>query len=152
MLGGWGNQYSVIRKHKQEREDVEEIKVLYILKVNLLIKLFVKTPKILSPTEMRSFWIDLEVKGEGLKITVGRGDSEVVMSRSWDTNPAKSWPPTHVAFAGWDQNKTVDYEFCLTGELTRNQRSVTTSSAEFLDILDKMLIKDYFIIFNTIHF
>ena len=82
---------------------------------------------------MRSFWIDLEVKGEGLKITVGRGDSEVVMSRSWDTNPAKSWPPTHVAFAGWDQNKTVDYEFCLTGVLMRNQRSVTTISAEDLD-------------------
>ena len=84
------------------------------MKVNLLIKLFVKTPKILSPTEMRSFWIDLEVKGEGLKITVGRGDSEVVMSRSWDTNPAKSWPPTHVAFAAW--SKTVDYEFCLSEE------------------------------------
>ena len=151
MLGGWGNQYSVIRKHKQEREDVEKIKVSIHIE-NLLIKLFVKTPKILSTTEMRSFWIDLEVKGEGLKITVGRGDSKVVMSRSWDTNPAKSWPPTHVAFAGWDQNKTVDYEFCLTGVLMRNLRSVTTSSAEFLDILDKMLIKDYFIIFNTIHF
>ena len=119
MLGGWGNQYSVIRKHKQEREDVEKIKVSIHIE-NLLIKLFVKTPKILSTTEMRSFWIDLEVKGEGLKITVGRGDSEVVMSRSWDTNPAKSWPPTHVAFAGWDQNKTVDYEFCLTGVLMRN--------------------------------
>ena len=129
MLGGWGNQYSVIRKHKQEREDVEEIKVSIHIE-NLLIKLFVKTPKILSTTEMRSFWIDLEVKGEGLKITVGRGDSEVVMSRSWDTNPAKSWPPTHVAFAGWDQNKTVDYEFCLKGVLTRNLRSVTTSSAK----------------------
>ena len=81
MLGGWGNQYSVIRKHKQEREDVEKIKVSIHIE-NLLIKLFVKTPKILSTTEMRSFWIDLEVKGEGLKITVGRGDSEVVMSRS----------------------------------------------------------------------
>ena len=130
MLGGWGNQYSVIRKHKQEREDVEEIKVLYILKVNLFIKLFVKTPNILSPTEMRSFWIDLDdIYIWGLKITVGRGDSEVVMSRSWDTNPAKSWPPTHVAFSGWDQNKTVDYEFCLTGVFTRNLRSATTSSA-----------------------
>ena len=132
MLGGWGNQYSAIRKHKQETEDVEKIKVSIHIE-NLLLKLFVKTPNILSPTEMRSFWIDLEVKGEGLKITVGRGDSEVVMSRSWDTNPAKSWPPTHVAFAGWDQNKTVDYEFCLTGVLMRNQRSVMTSSAEDLD-------------------
>ena len=133
MLGGWGNQYSVIRKHKQEREDVEKIKVSIHIESQSLHKSFVKTPNILSPTEMRSFWIDLEVKGEGLKITVGRGDSEVVMSRSWDTNPAKSWPPTHVAFAGWDQNKTVDYEFCLTGVLMRNLRSVMTSSAKDLD-------------------
>ena len=68
----------------------------------------------MSPTEMRKFWIDIQAEGEGLRIVVGRGEEgEGFMSRSWDQNPAQSWPPTHVAFAAWD--KQVDYKFCLLG-------------------------------------
>ena len=49
-------------------------------------------------------------------MTVGRGeDAEGFMSRTWDKNPADSWPPTHVAFAAW--NSQVDYEFCLWEDL-----------------------------------
>ena len=93
----------------------------------LLINCF-KTPDIMSPTEMREFWIDFRAEGSGLRIDVGRGgDAEGFMSRTWDKNPAESWPPTHVAFAAW--NSPVDYEFCLPGRKTltsylrvRNQR------------------------------
>ena len=65
---------------------------------------------------MRTFWVDLKAEGNGLKITVGKGDSEVIMSRSWDQNPAKSWPPTHVAFSSWSSG-SVNFEFSefLTG-------------------------------------
>jgi len=98
VIGGWANKYSVIRQFKQE--DVIDERT--------------ETPDIMSTTEMREFWIDVKAEGEGLRIEVGRGeDAEGFMSRSWDQNPAESWPPTHVAFAAWDSQ--VDYEFCLPG-------------------------------------
>ena len=85
----------------------------------LLINYF-KTPDIMSPTEMREFWIDIKAEGEGLRIEVGKGeDAEGFMSRSWDQNPADSWPPTHVGFAAW--NSQVDYEFCLPGLKTHKE-------------------------------
>lgn len=64
---------------------------------------------------MREFWIDIQAEGEGLRIEVGRGgEAEGFMSRSWSENPAESWPPTHIAFAAWDNH--VDYNFCLHGK------------------------------------
>ena len=61
---------------------------------------------------MRKFWIDIMEEGDVVRIEVGQG-TEVTgfMSRTWDSNPYNSWPPTHVAFAAWDN--PVDYEFCL---------------------------------------
>ena len=70
---------------------------------------------------MRRFWIDIKKEGDGVKIDVGKG-SEVsgFMSRSWNSNPYNSWPPTHVAFAAW--NSKMEYKFCLkqTGNRASN--------------------------------
>ena len=65
----------------------------------------------MSSSEMRTFWIDFYRNGRGLTIKVGKEDQDEFMSRSWDVNPAESWPPTHVAFAAWDTK--VDYRFCI---------------------------------------
>ena len=66
----------------------------------------------MSSTEMRTFWIDFQTSGKSLTIRVGKGNENTeFMSRSWDVNPAKSWPPTHVAFTAWDTK--VDYRFCI---------------------------------------
>ena len=56
--------------------------------------------------------ISVHFSSQGLEIKVGKGNEvEAFMSRSWDVNPAKSWPLTHVAFAGW--NNKMEYEFCI---------------------------------------
>ena len=72
----------------------------------------IKTPNILSPTEMRRFWIDIRKEGDVVKIEVGKG-AEVTgfMSRTWDSNSFNSWPPTHVAFAAYGEE--INYKFCL---------------------------------------
>ena len=60
---------------------------------------------------MREFWIDIQTEGEGLRVEVGRAnEAEGFMRRSWEKNPAESWPPTHLAFAGW--NAEVEYRIC----------------------------------------
>ena len=62
---------------------------------------------------MRTFFIDIKRQGDGVKIDVGKGTKgDLIMSRSWERNPYDSWPPTHVAFAAWN-NITVDYNFCF---------------------------------------
>ena len=58
------------------------------------------------------FVIDLKKEGNNVRIDVRSGTEEnLIMSRSWDTNPYDSWPPTLVAFAGFIGN--VDFKFCL---------------------------------------
>ena len=92
-----------------------------------------KTPDIMSPTEMREFWIDIKAEGEGLRIEVGRGeDGEGFMSRSWDQNPAQSWPLTHVAFAAW--NNQVHYKFCLPGMKSQKNLVKLSVYSSFLSI------------------
>ena len=74
-----------------------------------------KTPNILSPTEMRSFWIDIKKEGNGVRIEAGKGtEATGFMSRSWNSNRYNSWPPTQVAFAAWLTK--VDYKFCLKNQ------------------------------------
>lgn len=108
VIGGnlLGNLKSIIRGKKQEG--------------NLFSRLWTETPNILSPTEMRSFWIDIKREGAGVKIDVGKG-TEVTgfMSRTWDTmvhtwNPHGSWPPTYVAFAAFVLGPEIEYKFCLS--------------------------------------
>ena len=61
---------------------------------------------------MRTFWIDFQTSGKSLTIRVGKeNENTEFMSRCWDLNPAKSWPPTHVAFSAWDTK--VDFEICI---------------------------------------
>ena len=62
---------------------------------------------------MRRFWIDIRKGlGGGVSIEVGKGTEERgFMRRSWARIRYKSWPPTHIAFAAWD-NK-IEYQFCL---------------------------------------
>ena len=61
---------------------------------------------------MRIFWIDIRKEGDGVRIDVGKGtETTGFMSRTWDTNPYSSWPPTYVAFAAF--GKGVEYKFCL---------------------------------------
>jgi len=106
VIGGLGNLRSIIRGHKQEG--------------NLFSPLWTETPNILSPTEMRRFWIDIKREGAGVKIDVGKG-TEVTgfMSRTWDTNPYGSWPPKYVAFAASPSPlpfvpTEIEYKFCLS--------------------------------------
>ena len=64
---------------------------------------------------MRSFWIDIKKEGDGVRIDVGKGtETTGFMSRSWNSNPYNSWPPTQVAFAAWLTK--VDYKFCLKNQ------------------------------------
>ena len=71
-----------------------------------------KTPDLLSATEMRSFWIEIKREGDGVRIEVGKGtEISGFMSRSWESNPYDSWPPTLIAFATFMGN--VDFSFCL---------------------------------------
>ena len=61
---------------------------------------------------MRIFWIDIREEGAGVRIDVGKGtEATGFMSRTWDTNPYSSWPPTYVAFANYQ--KGIEYKFCL---------------------------------------
>ena len=63
---------------------------------------------------MRIFWIDIREEGAGVRIDVGKGtEATGFMSRTWDTNPYPSWPPTHVAFAALGYGKEIEYKFCL---------------------------------------
>merc|ERR550539_1709923 len=102
IIGGWGNQWSVIREYKgQPYTDPGTDKH--------------STPNILSPTEMRTFWIDIKKEGNGVRIEAGEGtEATGFMSRSWGSNRYNSWPPTYVAFAAWDQE--IDYKFCLKNQ------------------------------------
>ena len=59
---------------------------------------------------MENFFIDIKNEGKGVKIDVGSGGN-VLMSRSFDSNPYDSLPPTFVAFAAFRTD--VDFEFCL---------------------------------------
>ena len=97
VIGGWANQKSVIRAYKQQGDTP------------------VQTPNILSTTEMRSFWIEFHADGNKLTVKVGKGnEASGFMQRSWGVNPASSWPPKYVGFAGW--NAKVEYKFCDSGE------------------------------------
>jgi len=105
VIGGWSNRQSIIRGYKQEGSPLDS-------------GLWTETPNILSPTEMRRFWIDIKREGAGVKIDVGKG-TEVTgfMSRTWDTmvhpwNPHGSWPPRYVAFAAFGTE--IEYKFCLS--------------------------------------
>ena len=62
---------------------------------------------------MRRFWIDIREVGPVVRIVVGKG-TEVTgfMSRTWDSNPYGSWPPTYVAFAAYGTE--IEYKFCLS--------------------------------------
>ena len=61
---------------------------------------------------MKFFFIDYKKEGNSVKIDVGEGTEEnVIMSRTWDSNPYDSWPPTVVAFRGFQTN--VDFDFCF---------------------------------------
>ena len=70
---------------------------------------------------MRRFWIEIR-KGDGddVYIKVGKGaEAAAFMRRAFHSTRYrdKSWPPTHVAFAAW--NNKIEYEFCLkkTGKI-----------------------------------
>ena len=81
-------------------------------RISYFINISFKTPNILSATEMKMFVIDLKKEGDGVKIDVGSGTAEnLIMSRSWDSNPYDSWPPTLIAFAAFIGN--ADFSFCL---------------------------------------
>ena len=72
---------------------------------------FLKTPNILSASEMRNFWIDIRKEGAGVRIEAGKDtNGPRFMSKSWPSNRHNSWPPTHIAFAAW--NSKIAYRFC----------------------------------------
>ncbi|XP_019614801.1 PREDICTED: cell wall protein RBR3-like [Branchiostoma belcheri] len=104
VLGGWGNTKSAIRRGKLG-SDVTNV----------------DTPAINSPTEYRTFWINLASDGT---ISVGKGGESLPFMSWTDPNPIR------VSYAGYSTGWGSDGRWKFCSETGTTQASTTVGTTE----------------------